>query len=86
MVAMPSMTKDELYDYCFAKFKVKLDLRKPIEALMEEVGKLEKPVKAKEKPKSAYLLNTTNSRIFDYTDALGALEHMQPCDAKGKPL
>lgn len=96
------MTKDELKDYAFTRFGIKLDLTKKIKNLQLDVvmlikkklGKLKEAEntgktekkKTNEDGAPKYLLHTGNGRILDYTEILAARPDCVPCDENGKRL
>lgn len=91
MTDLVEMNKGELQAYAKGTFGVDLDMRKSLDTLLAEVGKLEAP-KAQPKaiqpeaPKATHLLNKATGLWFMHTSALVKRGDLVPCDEEGNPV
>lgn len=82
------MNKQELRDHAKQVFGVDLDMRKSVENLQEEVGKL-KPkqatvkVESVPKPKATHLKNPTTGLFWPWHPLLAEKGGLVPCDKDG---
>jgi hypothetical protein len=82
------MNKQELRDYAKQTFGVALDMRKPVEALQEQVGKLtpkgeSKPDAPKVKAKATHLKNPVTGFWWPWHKLLAERGDLIPCDENG---
>lgn len=85
------MNKDELKAFALDGYGVKLDMRKSVEDLRQEVAALvDPPVEEEpkhEEPRATHIKNRENGLIFLRTPALeNHLKSFFLCDKDGKPV
>jgi len=91
VVDITGMDKDSLSKFAIENFGLKLDLRKPINELVDLVNaesektQLVDEVAVDDKPK--FILNRDTGKVFPWTEELRAyLQNAIACDENGKPV